>query len=147
MLKLNRFTLCGFRRPREALGLALGSLEQQVMDLLWKQSGLSVRSVHAAFGERVAYTTLMTTLDRLHRKGLLERRKTGRAFVYSVTVSPDELAGGVAQDLVDGLLDDRFGAEPVLSCIVDAVGERDRALLDKLERIVRAKKRQLRGEE
>jgi predicted transcriptional regulator len=104
-----------------------------------------VRDVHEEFAGRIAYTTLMTTLDRLYKKGLLAREKDGRAFVYAPRVSPEEFERGIAQDVVDALLGrSQDAVEPVLACIVDAVSEHDRELLDELERLVREKRRQLR---
>jgi predicted transcriptional regulator len=84
----------------------------------------------------------MTTLDRLFKKGLLARRKIGRAFIYQATATRDELEGAVATELVQGLLQ-RDGGEalPILSSLVDAVSDRDRALLDDLERLIRQKRR------
>jgi predicted transcriptional regulator len=144
-MKIPLFTLRGFRRPREAMAMALGKLEREVMDIAWQRGEVSVRDVCLAFKERVAYTTLMTTLDRLHKKGLLERRKDGRAFLYSPRLSPEQFTRGVTQDLIDGLLGrGEGGVEPVLACIVDAVSERDRALLDELDRLVKEKRRELR---
>ncbi|MBD0370021.1 MAG: BlaI/MecI/CopY family transcriptional regulator [Pyrinomonadaceae bacterium] len=114
------------------------------MDELWRRGEMSVRDMHKAFNERTAYTTLMTTLDRLHKKGLLNRRKHRRAFLYSPRVTRVEFEQGVTEDLVEGLLGPpNGGVEPVLSCIIDKVGERDRALLDELERLVREKRREL----
>jgi predicted transcriptional regulator len=101
-----------------------------------------VRDVHEHLDGRVAYTTLMTTLDRLYKKRLLDRTKSGRAFVYAPRVSAAELEQGIAEDVIDALLGG--AAEPVLACIVDAVGERDRELLDELERLVREKRKELR---
>ena len=143
-MKPPRFTLRGFRRPREVVGLALGKLEREVMEEVWKRGEANVRDVHAAFGERAAYTTLMTTLDRLYKKGLLERRKEGRAFLYGPRVSREEFEKGVAKDVIDGLLGLRAG--PVLACIVEAVSERDRSLLDELDRLLKEKRRQLQKE-
>lgn len=143
-MKSPRFTLRGFRRPREVVRLALGKLERGVMEEIWKRGESNVRDVHAAFGERAAYTTLMTTLDRLYKKGLLERRKEGRAFLYSPRVSREEFEQSMAQDMIDGLLGHK--AEPVLACIVEAVGERDRSLLDELDRLIKEKRRQLQKE-
>jgi len=124
---------------------SLGKLEREVMDFAWRRGEVSVRDVHQAFDEGVAYTTLMTTLDRLHKKGLLDRRKDGRAFVYSPRISPEEFEQGIARDLIDGLLGrGPEGVEPVLACIVEAVSERDRSLLDELDRLVKEKRRELR---
>src|SRR5262245_63732814 len=108
------------------------------MELIWRRperaAEVSVRDIHLAFNERLAYTTLMTTLDRLHKKGLLDRRKGGRAFFYSARFSPDEFERGVARGVIDTLLGrGADGVEPILACIIDAVSERDRALLDELE--------------
>src|SRR5215470_1365900 len=93
-MKTSRFLLRGFRRPREFASFALGKLERQVLEETWRLGEVSVRDVHRAFEERIAYTTLMTTLDRLFKKNLLERRKDGRAFVYSAVVSEDDFDQG-----------------------------------------------------
>lgn len=124
---------------------ALGKLEREVMEQSWRRGELSVRDVYQAFEERMAYTTLMTTLDRLHKKGLLNRRKDGRAFLYAPRVSREEFEQGFAVDVIDGLLGlGAKGGEPVLACIVDAVSERDLSLLEELDRLVKEKKRELR---
>jgi predicted transcriptional regulator len=143
-MKAPRFFLRGFRRPREVASLALGKLERQVLEQTWQRGEVSVRDIYVAFEERVAYTTLMTTLDRLYKKQILDRRKDGRAFLYSPTVSNEEFEHGIREDVIDGLLG--RGAEriqPVLACIVDTVSERDRKSLDDLERLVKEKKREL----
>lgn len=143
-MKTSRFLLRGFRRPREIACFALGKLERQVMEETWRRREVSVRDIHQAFEERIAYTTLMTTLDRLFKKKLLERRKEGRAFVYSAVVSRVELDRGIKEDVVDGLLGHGAdGVEPVLACIVDTLSEHDRELLDELDRLVQEKKREL----
>ena len=143
-MKTARFLLRGFRRPREVATLALGKLERQVLEEIWRSEEVSVREVFVAFKERVAYTTLMTTLDRLYKKQLLSRRKAGRAFYYSPLVSSAELEQGIREDVIDGLLGrGAEGVEPVLACIVDAVSERDRELLDELDRLIKEKRREL----
>lgn len=124
--------------------LALGKLERQVLDEAWRRGELSVRDVFVAFNQKIAYTTLMTTLDRLYKKGLLERRKDGRAFLYAPAVSREEFEHGIREDVIDGLLGVGVeGIEPVLACIVDTVSERDLEMLDELDRLVKEKKREL----
>lgn len=124
----------------------LGKLEREVLEETWRRGEVSVGEVHQSFGERFAYTTLMTTLDRLFKKHILSRRKEGRAFLYSPRISREEFERHVAEDIIDGLLDgDTGGAEPLLACIVDTVSERDRELLDTLYRLVQEKRRELNG--
>jgi predicted transcriptional regulator len=128
--------------------MTLGRLERQVMERLWtRDAEWSVRDLRHALNTHLAYTTLMTTVDRLYKKGLLSRRKEGRAFVYSTRVSREDLDRGVAARVIGALLGEGpERAQPVLSCFVDAVSERDRDLLDELERLVREKRRQPAGE-
>ncbi len=144
-MKIPSFTLRGFKRPREVVGAALGRLEREVMELSWHKGEISVRDVYLAFNERVAYTTLMTTLQRLHKKGVLDRRKQGRAFYYAPRFSPLEFEQGIARDLIAGLIGQAEDeVEPVLACIVDAVSEHDRAFLDALDRLIQEKRQELR---
>jgi predicted transcriptional regulator len=144
-MKTPTFLLRGFKRPREVVSPALGKLERRVLNEIWQREEVSVRDIYLAFGENVAYTTLMTTLDRLFKKQLLTRRKDGRAFVYLPAVSPAEFEQGIREDVIAGLLG--HGAEavqPLLACIVDAVSERDRELLDELDRLIKEKRKELR---
>jgi predicted transcriptional regulator len=144
-MKTPRFLLRGFRRPAEVASLALGKLEREVLEQAWQRDEVSVRDIFLAFDESIAYTTLMTTLDRLYKKHLLTRRKDGRAFLYSPAVSRDELDHGIREDVIEGLFSDgAHGLQPLLACIVDTVSERDREMLDELDRLVKEKKRELR---
>lgn len=148
VMKVPKFLLRGFSRPCDALIESLGVLERRAMREIWRLGEASVRQIFDAFGEESAYTTVMTTLDRLYKKGLLARRKHRRAFLYSPRFSPEELEKTLALDVIGSLLDTGTARiEPVLACIVDAVSERDLILLDDLERLVREKRRSLTGED
>src|SRR5258708_22330372 len=103
-MKAPRFLLGGFGRPREVASLALGKLERQVLNETWRRGEVSVRDIYVAFEERIAYTTLMTTLDRLYKKRLLVRRKDRRAFFYSPSVSRKQYEHGISEDVTDRLL-------------------------------------------
>lgn len=142
-MSTHRFLLWGFKPPRDVAGSALGALEERAMEVVWTRGEVTVRDALTHFGGDVAYTTLMTTLDRLFKKGLLARRKVGRAFAYSPAVSRDDIRHAMTSGLVDSLLQDRQPTLPALSSLVDAVGDRDRELLDELERLVREKRRAL----
>jgi predicted transcriptional regulator len=123
----------------------LGPLEQRVLEHLWScPAGASVRDVQAALGDGHAYTTVMTTLDRLYKKGWLERRKDGRAFRYQARAGREAFAAGLLRRWLDRLLG-RSAARPLLASLVDAVSEHDRRLLGELTRLVRDKERELRG--
>jgi predicted transcriptional regulator len=61
----------------------LAELELECMQVLWKHPGASVAQVRSALARPLAYTTVMTVLDRMTTKGLVERRKNGRAWLYN----------------------------------------------------------------
>jgi predicted transcriptional regulator len=136
------------QKPRDLSAISLGSLESEVMEAIWRFGAMSVREMHARFAGRLAYTTLMTTLDRLYKKSLLDRKKQGRAFIYEARMGRDDFEGGLAAGLFDELLSRNAGQPvPLLSCFVDAVSERDRQLLDELDRMVQSKRRKLKRSE
>ena len=114
------------------------------MEVVWNCQRCSVREVVEKLNSRLAYTTVMTTLDRLFKKGLLDREKSERAFLYSPAMSSEEWERRRAGDLVAGFL---AGPEPsrelLLSSLVDAVGQHDAMLLAELEEKIRKKRREL----
>lgn len=71
------------------------------MDVLWSEPGLPTPVVHERVGvpRGLAYTTVLTVLQRLHKKGLLERREDGRAHVYSPALSREDFARRRGHDL------------------------------------------------
>jgi predicted transcriptional regulator len=133
---LTRFT----RKPSGPFG----PLEWRVLVALWDREGpASVRDLHPAFPE-TAYTTLMTTLDRLRRKGVLDRTKHGRAFYYRPCLTRPEFEAAWAADAFRVVLaGDSSAVGPLLSFFVDAVGDRDHELLDELEALVRSRQAEI----
>lgn len=144
-MKGTRVLFRGFRPARDLVRSGLGALERQVIDIVWRRRSATVRDVLAELSQPAAYTTVMTTLDRLFRKGLVTRTKASRTFVYSAARSSEELEQAIAADIVSDLLsgDIAAPAQPLLSNLVDAIGDRDRELLDELERLVRDKRARL----
>ena len=122
----------------------LGPLEVTVMEILWSRGESNVRDVVDRLGRPLAYTTVMTTLDRLFKKGLLARRKSDRTFIYWPAMNRDEWEHKRTGDFVAGFLS---VAEPsrdlLISCLVEAVGQHDEALLDELERKIKLRRKQL----
>lgn len=87
----------------------LGDLEHAVMDVLWSRDAFTpVRVVHEelAQGREIAYTTVMTVLDRLAKKGIVERKLDGRAWLYRPARSRLDLYVESINDSLSGLTDD-----------------------------------------
>lgn len=123
---------------------ALGPLEIEVMEVLWLHGECNVHNVVERLARPLAYTTVMTTLDRLYKKKLLERHKLERAFIYQAALSRAEWEQKRTGEFVAGFLAaPETSGEMLVSCLVDAVGSHDVALLDELERRIRLKRKEL----
>jgi predicted transcriptional regulator len=123
----------------------LGPLEQQLLETLWSRGTATVRELLDDGYQDLAYTTVMTTLDRLYKKNLLIREAEGRAFRYGPRFTRQELHREVAGEAFRQLLDASPGATLPLSYLVEILSERDAELLDDLGRLVETKRRQLRN--
>jgi predicted transcriptional regulator len=116
----------------------LGPLEQQMLEDVWTRGNATARELTDA-SDRYAYSTVMTTLDRLFKKGLLTREVEGRnrRYRYSARLTRNELQRVVATQLIRDVLD-RAGSSytPVLSHFVDLVADFNPTLLDELQRSI-----------
>lgn len=119
----------------------LGTLESTVMDVVWARGApMTAREVcDRMTGDRErAYTTVMTTMERLHRKGLLERERDGVAWRYTPALS----RAGFEKALADGLAREilQVHSDAALSAFVDAAARVDESLLDRLAQLIAQRK-------
>jgi predicted transcriptional regulator len=131
---------------RRSRSTQLGPLEQQLLSALWMRGSATVREMLDAGEIKLAYTTVMTTLDRLYKKELLNRVAEGRAFRYSPRYTQEELEKAAVGETIRQLLGSSGAASLPLSYLVEAVSEHDARLLDDLQRLLDQKRRELRGE-
>jgi len=124
----------------------LGPLERQVLQAVWARGTATVREVREDAKLWQTYPTIMTTMDRLFKKGLLDRVPDGRAFRYSARYRPEELERVAAVNGLRRLLESEY-ASVHLSYLVEAVGMQDAKLLDELQSLVERQRAQLRNGE
>ena len=133
-----------FRPGEDGLQQTLGALEAQVMNAIWDAGGeVAVEQVRQSLedsGKKAAYTTVMTTMSRLHKKGLLNREMRGKAYLYTAAVSRKDLDTSVIKQVIDGLLS--TFAEPAMSYFVEALRENDPEKLDSLAEIIEEKRKE-----
>lgn len=116
----------------------LGELEREVMDRLWAAEGpLTVRQVHELLSvdRTLAYTTVMTVLDRLSRKDLARRERRGRAFAYIPAHTRDELTASLMREALESAGENRTSA--LVHFAETATAEEAAALRDALTRMQR----------
>ncbi|WP_255651335.1 BlaI/MecI/CopY family transcriptional regulator [Myxococcus virescens] len=119
----------------------LGTLEAAVMKVVWTQAPVTAREVcdRMTGREERAYTTIMTTMDRLHRKSLLVREKDGLAWRYNPALSQPEFEKALADGLAADILQSHGDA--ALAAFVDAAAEVDESLLDRLSQLIAERRR------
>ncbi len=123
----------------------LGPLEQRLLREVWDRGSVTVRELIDEGHLGIAYTTVMTTLDRLYKKGVLDRTVEGRAFRYAARLTREDLQRGAAEDAIRQLLSSGSAATLPLSYLVEAVTGHDCELLDELQELVEKKRRELRS--
>jgi predicted transcriptional regulator len=119
----------------------LGTLESAVMEVVWARSApVTAREVcdRMTGTQERAYTTIMTTMDRLHRKGLLVRSKDGIAWRYAPALSRAEFEKALADGLAEEIL--QVHSDAALAAFVDAAARVDESLLDRLAQLIAQRK-------
>jgi predicted transcriptional regulator len=130
-------------QPFRSASRQLGPLEQRLLDALWARRSATVRELVEDGYQDLAYTTVMTTLDRLFKKGILTRSEEGRAFRYAPRSSREEMHREAAGHAFRELLDASSASALPLSFLVEILSERDEQLLDDLRKLVENKRREL----
>jgi predicted transcriptional regulator len=123
------------------MSVELGKLEREVMEFVWSRGEVSVRDFYEQDSNQLAYTTVMTTLDRLFKKGLLDRRKDGKAFFYVARQTRTEFRQSFMRRLLNTVFQEADEPRPLLASLVESVSEHDYRLLDELEQMVKAAKK------
>lgn len=134
-----KFKPTTFRPWESGARRALGDLESEIMECMWSRDAASVRDVCAVLsGRELAYTTIMTVMGRLASKGLLEKEKQGKQFIYSAALTRDEFENSISTFLLAGLTG-TLGSS-VLASFVEGIEED--SVLEELEDLIREKRRQ-----
>jgi predicted transcriptional regulator len=129
--------LHSFKLDHRGAARVFGELEATVMEAVWRLGEPTVADVCEALGPDANYKTVMTVMNRLVTKGILSRRRTGRAFLYSAIESREALMEHVSRRVVEGLLQD-FGALAVAQ-FMDALDTVDPQLVADLQARVKAR--------
>src|SRR6185436_9923861 len=103
------------------MSVELGKLEREVMEFVWSRGEVSVRDFYEQDSNQLAYTTVMTTLDRLFKKGLLDRRKDGKAFFYVARQTRTEFRQSFMRRLLNTVFQEADEPRPLLASLVESV--------------------------
>ena len=128
------------RERRGEVPVRLGELELSVMQYMWAGGPVDVKAVHRAIGMKrgISLNTVQSTMERLHRKGLLDREKISHAYVYSARLSREEYGSRAVEDVLSGLM--AGDTEPMMSAFVDFAARTGEETLARLERLIRERR-------
>jgi len=115
---------------------ALGPRELDVLDQLWRHEELSARLLRERLTTDLSLNTVQSTLERLYQKGLVNRRKQGRAFIYNAAMSRSDIVsrvlGDLARDIGGGDL------APIISGFAEFLAEDDAQMQQRLLQMIQA---------
>lgn len=114
----------------------LGRRELEVMKILWGEGALSAQQVlQRSEDTALSLSTMQSTLERLHRKGLLHRQKSGRQYIYDAVVSRSVFIGQLLRDIAETIGDGEMA--PMVSGFVSFIDHEDRAsVLNEVREII-----------
>lgn len=130
-----------FKYGEVGLNRFFGSLEAKIMDILWDAEELSIKDVQLRLEKEkpVNFNTVMTVMNRLLDKGILEKRLKGRLSLFRPTESKADFIEQQSKKLTENLLDEFGGV--VINHMIDALSDVDQTLIDKLERKIQQLKK------
>lgn len=133
------------RKGQDGAAIRLHDLEAEVMDVVWSRGlrEFAVSDVLETLERRrdIAYTTVMTTLVRLHEKGVLERRRDGKRYLYTPRYTREEFVQATVREVLESI--GSAAGRDVLALLVETASSADEAALDELERMIRRRRREL----
>jgi len=133
------------RPENRGLRATLYDLQADVMEVIWSSGWetFTIADVHAqmARSREIAYTTVMTTIHRVHEMGLLQRERDGKRHVYRPSMSRDDFYRETAREVLQSLPEP--GHEAAIALLIDQVGEADLQELDRLEALIRSRRKEL----
>jgi predicted transcriptional regulator len=131
------------RAGRKGLELRLHDLEATIMDVVWGKQLVSfaVGDVLAILEKQrdIAYTTVMTTVTRLYEKGILERERDGKRYLYSPKLSREEFLQSTAREV----LNEAVGGHQAMAMLAEKVSEASAGELDDLEALIQKRREEL----
>lgn len=118
----------------------LGDLEKAVLEDLWRHKAGDVKEVYGRVGvpRSISLNTVQSTLQRLHRKALLDREKISHAYVYTLGVQRAELVGAMISNLIASLGPN--STAPVLAAFVEFAARQDPSNLDYIVELIAARR-------
>jgi predicted transcriptional regulator len=136
--------LASFLKNRKrSYGQILGKLEKEIMNLLWSRGEATGRKVldELRHSREIAFTTVLTVMERLVKKGLVEKRRGESVYIYKPRYTREEFGRLVSDEVLKGVLE--LSASSAVASIVDLLVEANPKELERLSRLIEAKRQEM----
>lgn len=113
-----------FKPHNKGLRKIFGETETEIMELLWTMERVTVRDIYEVINQRrgIAYTTILTIMNRLKKKKLLRAESTGKTYFYTPVLSREQLIAQMTHKVIDSLIDEF--PEPVSDYLLEQIKKR-----------------------
>lgn len=140
---MTKHVVKNFKFDKEGLGKVFGNLELAIMEVLWGRGGARANEVVGDIRRerKIAVTTVFTVLERLFKKGLIRKTKGEDVYIFEPVYTKDEFAREVSKEVLSGVID--LWSRSTISSFVDIVAQENPEDLDRLSRLISAKKQEL----
>jgi predicted transcriptional regulator len=130
-----------FKPSQPGLAKIVGSAERPILEVLWEKGPLTGREIYEQVrkGKALAYTTVLTLVSRMVKKGSVRRRKVDGLYAYEAALKKAEFEKHVASAVIKGILE--VSPSCAVSSFVDIVSKWDESKLDEIMEIIEEKRK------
>ncbi len=132
-----------FNPFKEGLNHVLGTLEKDIMEVMWKRGESSVKDILDTFpaGKNISYSAVITVTNRMTKKGLLQKRKVGKAYFYTPAYDKDQFCEIVSRKVVEGI--SGFSLQSAMVHFVDYMSQMEPEKIEYFSHLIESKKQSL----
>ncbi|MCF6157365.1 MAG: BlaI/MecI/CopY family transcriptional regulator [wastewater metagenome] len=132
-----------FNPFKQGLNQVLGTLEKDIMEVLWKHGESSIKDIVDTIStdKKISYSTVITVTNRIEKKGLLRKRKVGKAYFYQPVYTKEQFLELVSKKIVEGVSE--FSLQSVMVHFIDCMAELDPAKIEYFSKLIEKKKQSL----
>lgn len=130
-----------FNPFKEGLNQVLGALEKDIMEALWEHGESSVKDIMDAFphDKDISYSTVITVTNRMSNKGLLKKKKVGKAYYYKPAYDREQFYALVSKKVVEGVSELSF--QSTMAHFIDYMAQADPDKIEYFSRLIESKRK------
>ncbi|MEP9410344.1 MAG: BlaI/MecI/CopY family transcriptional regulator [Candidatus Brocadia sp.] len=129
-----------FNPFKKGLNHVLGSLEKDIMEVLWKRGESSVKDILDTFpvDRNISYSAVITVTNRMTNKGLLKKRKMGKAYFYTPVYDKEQFFEIVSKKVVEGI--SGFSLQSAMVHFADYMSQMDPEKIEYFSKLIESKR-------